>query len=69
MYYIIIENFGDTKKVIQRLNRRRTDNAIAKRKRTKGQNENDLQNTTEKIKECPPRTPLKTGANLGAPKG
>ena len=40
--------------------RKRTDNTMAKRKRTN----NDLQNTTQKAKDRARRTPLKTGGKL-----
>ena len=42
------------------LNRRRTDNTMAKRKGTN----NDLQNTTQKTKDRTGRTPLKPGDEL-----
>jgi hypothetical protein len=42
---------------------RRTDNTMAKRKRTN----NDLQNTTQKTKDRVSRTPLKPVLNSGAP--
>ena len=50
------EEFQDTKVVP----RRRTDNIMAKRKRTT----NDLQNTAQKTKDRPTRTPLKIRGEL-----
>jgi hypothetical protein len=52
------EKFEDTKEVIRSHQSNKTDNTMAKRKRSK---ENDLQNTTQKTKDWATRTPLKTG--------
>ena len=40
---------------------RRTDNIMVKRKSTKGETINDLQNNTYKIKDRVTRTPIKAG--------
>jgi hypothetical protein len=45
------------------MNRRRSDNTMAKSKRTN----NDLQNMTHKSKDRVTQTPLKTGDEPGAP--
>jgi hypothetical protein len=42
---------------------------MAKRKRTKEQTNNDLQNSTQKTKDRATRVPLKTEGNAGAPEG
>jgi hypothetical protein len=48
-----------TRKVSSEVLNRRTDITMAKRKRTKGHN-NDLQNITQKTKDRATRTPIKT---------
>jgi hypothetical protein len=45
------------------VNRRRTDNTMAERKRT---NNNNIQNTTQKAKDQATRTPLKIRVNSGS---
>jgi len=50
------EEFGDTKGISKSVNRRRTDNTKAKRKRAI----NDLQNNTQKTKDRGTPTPLET---------
>ena len=60
---LLWEEFEDTKGVF----RRRTDNAMAKWKNTKGQKKNDLQNIhfcTYKTKDRVTRNPLKTGGEI-----
>ena len=52
----------DTKGKSEAVNRRRTDNTMAKRKSTR--TNNDLQNTTHKTNDRATRTPLKTKAEL-----
>jgi hypothetical protein len=54
------DEFQDTKGIPQTINGRRTDNIMAKRKRTT----NDLQNTVQKTKDRPTRTPLKIRGEL-----
>ena len=51
------------KGISESINRRRTDNTMAKRKKDKRAN-NDLQNITHKTKDQVKRTPLKTGGEL-----
>jgi len=50
------------------VNTRRSDNALAKRKKIKRTN-NNLQNTTHKTEELLTGTPLKTGVNSYSPDG
>jgi hypothetical protein len=52
----------DTKGKSEAVNRRRTDNTMAKRKSTR--TNNDLQNTTQKTNDRATRTPLKTKVEL-----
>ena len=51
------------------VNRRRTDNTMAKRKRKKERSSNDLQSTTQKTKAWATQTSLITGVKSGAPEG
>ena len=59
---VFIEGFEDAKGVIRIVNRRRTDNTMAKRKKNKISN-NDLQSIPQKDRAT--RAPLKTGVSLG----
>ena len=58
MAFIKQEEFEDTKGAIIILNRRRTDNTIAKKKIDKRKN-NDLHNITHKTKDRVTQTPTK----------
>jgi hypothetical protein len=57
--------FEDTKGIIRSVNRRRTDNTMAKRKRTN----DDLQNIAQKTKNRATRTLLRSGENACAQEG
>ena len=58
------EQFENTKGAIRIRISKKTDNTTAKRKRTKGQN-NNLQKITHKTKDRVTRIPLKIGGELG----
>jgi hypothetical protein len=57
-----------TQEKSEAVNQRRTDNAMAKRKKDKQANI-DQQNIAQKTKDPATRTSLTTGMNLGAPDG
>ena len=57
-----------TQEKSEAVNQRRTDHAMAKRKKTKQAN-NDQQNIAQKTKDPATRTSLTTGMNSGAPDG
>ena len=59
--------FEDTKRKLEAINRKRPDNTMANRYRTKRQC--SKKNLAQKTKDSARRTPLKIGVNLGALEG
>ena len=62
--YSIKKSLNIPKRLLKAINRRRTDNTMAKRKKEDKRKNNDLQNITQIRKERATRTPLKRWGEL-----